>query len=125
MKREITIEIDTNELARYTDERLAVAWHVAQANPAEHGDVHAGQLVERIGSEIIRRWLRGVPPALYHHAATSYYWQNLTRFAKYTPGGPAGTPEWDLGTWTLKPDAPGLTQANPEPSTVDDAEETR
>ena len=54
----ITIEIDDNKLASYADEFLAVCWHVAQHNPAEYGDYLAGELVERIGREIICRWLR-------------------------------------------------------------------
>ena len=33
----ITIEIDDAKLASYTDERLALFWHVAQANPANVG----------------------------------------------------------------------------------------
>jgi hypothetical protein len=97
----ITIEID-GDLSRVTDSRLMLLWHVAQANPAPHGDKAAGRLVEKIGFEIIRRWLRGVPPELYHHQSRDYYWSWLGKFAKYEPGGPNGTPEWDEGTWVAR-----------------------
>ena len=63
----IAIAIDDASLAGYTDEYLAVCWHAAQHNPAEYGDAMAGELVERIGREIIRRWLKDIPPELWHH----------------------------------------------------------
>jgi hypothetical protein len=82
----ITIEIDDNKLASYTDEFLAVCWHVAQHNPAEFGDAMAGELVERIGREIIRRWLAGVQPELWHHQGRHHAQKWLREFAKYEPG---------------------------------------
>ncbi len=85
----ITIEIDDAKLGSYTDEFLAACWHVAQHNPAGHGDYMAGELAERIGREIIRRWLRGVQPELWHHQGRHHFSKELTRFAKYEPGGPA------------------------------------
>ncbi len=63
----ITIEIDDAKLASYADGFLAVCWHASQHNPAEYGDYMVGELVEHIGREIIRRWLRNVPPELWHH----------------------------------------------------------
>jgi hypothetical protein len=56
-KHEISIEVDDDRLGSYEDAHLAICWHLAQANPAPHGDRAAGELVERIGREIIRRWL--------------------------------------------------------------------
>jgi hypothetical protein len=99
----ITIEIDDEQLARYSDGRLALAWHVAQASPAQHGDHDAGQLAERIGREIIRRWLRGVDPELWRHQGRSYYWRELCRLATYEPGGDAGSPEFHHGRWVPRP----------------------
>ena len=61
-KHEITIEIDDTKLASYTDGYLAVCWHAAQHNPAPYGDYFAGELTERIGREIIRRWLKEARP---------------------------------------------------------------
>jgi hypothetical protein len=61
-KSAITVEIDDALLASYADSHLATLWHVAQANPAPHGDRHAGELAERIGREIIRRWLSASQP---------------------------------------------------------------
>jgi len=101
----ITIEIDDAKLAIYTDERLALFWHVAQANPAEHGDCMAGELVERIGREIIRRWIGGIRPELWRHQGRDHYWRELTRFAKYEPGGPADlhdTRAFHSGRWVPK-----------------------
>jgi hypothetical protein len=82
----ITIEIDDEKLTSYTYERLALCWHVAQHNPAEYGDYMAGQLVERIGREIIRRWLRGVQPELWHHQGRHHAHKWLSEFAAYQPG---------------------------------------
>ena len=100
-KHEITIVIDEAGLSRVTDECLAVWWHVAQANPA-YGFTSAtpGNLAEKIGREIIRRWLTGVQPELWHHQGRHYYWHELTKlgqwndegaFVPHVPAGPAGT----------------------------------
>jgi hypothetical protein len=82
----IAIEIDDTKLASYTDEFLAVLWQVAQHNPAEYGDSMAGELVEHIGREIIRCWLAGVQPELWHHQGRHHFSRELARFAKYEPG---------------------------------------
>jgi|SRR5579859_5527861 len=82
---QITIEFDADRLASYSDTYLATLWHVAQANPAPYGDWAAADLVKRIGWEIIRRWLRGVDPEMYHHQAEANYHQWLTLFARYEP----------------------------------------
>jgi hypothetical protein len=101
-KHVISIEIDEAQLGGYADSFLAVAWHVAQANPAPHGDKKAGELAERIGREIISRWLKGVSPELYRHQGGDYHWAQLTALARYEAGGPSGTPDWDNGTWVVK-----------------------
>jgi hypothetical protein len=112
----ITIEINDEKLASYTDEHLALCWHVAQANPAGYGDYMAGELVERIGREIIRRWIQGVPPELWHHQGQEHFRRELTRFAKYEPGGPADlhdTRAFHSGRWVPKitdDDSPGTVQ---------------
>ena len=80
---EITIRIERGELRRYTDEFLATAWHVAQANPAPIQDKEAGELAEYIGREIIRRWLRGTDPGMWHHQGRHHAAMNLSRFAKF------------------------------------------
>jgi hypothetical protein len=82
----IAIEIDDAKLAGYTDEYLAVCWHAAQHNPAEYGDAMAGDLVEHIAREIIRRWLKGVPPELWHHQGRHHPQKWLGEFATYEPG---------------------------------------
>lgn len=106
-KAAITIEIDTAALTTYSDTFLATAWHVAQANPADmFASEKPGKLVERVGWEIIRRWLGTVPPEMYHHQGNHYYWHQLVKFAKYQPG----SPEWDAGEWVLKGTADDVTQ---------------
>ncbi|GAA4699967.1 hypothetical protein [Phytohabitans rumicis] len=110
----ITIEIDDSKLSRYADSFLALAWHVAQANPAPFGDHRAGELVEHIGREIIRRWLGKVPPELWHHQGSHSPHKWLSQFARYTPGEghqslPAFSAEhreaFHAGHWSIKPEA--------------------
>jgi hypothetical protein len=100
-KIQITIEIDDSRLASHSDKQLALLWHVAQANPADQfEDQTAGQLVERIGREIIRRWLKATEPELSHHQGRHYYWKQLCKFARYEPGSPdPSNPEWHHGVW--------------------------
>lgn len=101
--RAITIEFDEHALSGYQDARLAMLWHVAQANPADGFESKApGEIAERIGREIIRRWLRDAPVELYHHQDHHYPWHQLTKFARYEPGGAAGTPEWAAGQWVAR-----------------------
>lgn len=93
---EITIKIERGELRRYSDEFLAAAWHVAQANPASIEDKEAGELAEYIGREIVRRWLRATEPAMWHHQGRHHAQMNLSRFAK-----------WDGEAWIAKTEADG------------------
>lgn len=115
-KHIISIEIDDTALRNYSDSWLAMAWHVAQANPVPYGDHEAGELVEHIGREIIRRWLGEVDPELWHHQGRDHYWSALTKFAKYEPGGPGGTPEWSQGRWVAKPDVDQADAGEPPQS---------
>lgn len=80
---EITIEIDERKFRNYTDQYIAMAWHVAQHNPVPYGDKQAGQLTERLAREIVRRWLRSVEPEVWKHQGDAHYWKHLTRFAKW------------------------------------------
>jgi hypothetical protein len=99
-KHEITIVIDEADLPRVTDQTLAVWWQVAQANPADgFATSEPGNLAETIGREIIRRWLTGVQPELWHHQGRHYYWHELTKLreqddkgesAPHAPAGLAG-----------------------------------
>ncbi len=97
----ITIKVDDGRLASYPDAHLAALWHVAQANPAPHGDPNAGQLAEHVGREVIRRWLRATEPELWHHQGRDHYWAELRKLATFQPGAddPA-SPQWLDGTWT-------------------------
>jgi hypothetical protein len=66
----------------------------------------AGDLAQKIGCEIIRRWLKATPPELYKHQGKDYYWDWLRRFAKYEPG--EGSPydrRWHQGQWVPLPAA--------------------
>ena len=99
----ITIEIDPDRLASVSDATLATYWHLAQANPADGFESkQPGELAERVGWEIIRRWLGGVEPELYHHQGRHYHWKQLTKFARYQSAGPAGSPEGEQGHWVAK-----------------------
>lgn len=82
-KQTVTIEVDLSVLGGCTDEHLAMLWHVAQANPAPFADKDACELVERLTFEIVRRWLGKVPPSLYTHKPTSYYWERLRHLGKW------------------------------------------
>lgn len=84
---EVTISIDTAALSNYSDGHLVALWHVGQANPAPHGDRAAGELTERIGREIIRRWLRATEPELWHHQGRDYFWSQLCRVGKWNAAG--------------------------------------
>ena len=99
-KIQITIEVYDARLGSYEDAYLAMLWHLAQVNPAPHGDRAAGELVERIGREIIHRWLKATPPNLWRHQGRDHYWHQLRQLATFTPGaGEAGSPEWHDGVW--------------------------
>lgn len=83
----ITIEFDPNALGGYTDEHLAMLWHVAQANPADGFDSgEPGDLAMNVGWEIIRRWLKTVPPVMYKHQQRHYHWHQLCKFARHENG---------------------------------------
>ncbi|PXY21104.1 hypothetical protein [Prauserella muralis] len=87
---EITIAFNEHSLVTYGDSYLAMLWHVAQANPADGFEENRpGEIAERIGREIIRRWLSKAPVELYHHQGQHYYHRELTKHGKWT--GPGGT----------------------------------
>jgi hypothetical protein len=100
-------------------------WHVGQANPDDGFEASiAGDLAERIGREIIRRWLRGITPEMYHHQGRHYYWHQLAKLATYQPpaDAPSGSPEWHRGQWiarTTQPPPASDTPASADPG--DDA----
>lgn len=109
-KTEITIEFDPDRLSSYTDERLALLWHLAQANPANgFENSRPGDLAMRVGWEIIRRWLAKVPPEMYNHQQSHYYRHQLGKFAVYRPG----TPDFHDGHYEARmiPDAGELRDA--------------
>lgn len=103
-EREITIKFDLGMLASYTDEFLAFLWHLAQHNPAPHGDPHAGDLASRVGAEIIQRWLKNAPVEMYRHQQRDYHWSELSKLAKYEPPAGARSTEdgWYEGVWVPK-----------------------
>jgi len=95
-KRAITIEFDDQMLTTVEDKYLATLWHVAQANPVDGFENKGpGEIAERIGREIIRRWLHNAPTEFFRHQGEHYHWKQLSKFARYQPGAP----EWDAGQW--------------------------
>ena len=109
-KTSITIDLDPDRLSACTDAHLAMLWHLVQANPAD-GFEHSqpGDLAAKVGWEIIRRWLKHVPPELYHHQQAHYTGHQLRKFAIYKPGGPAGDPAFHDGRWEARM-IPGTAQ---------------
>jgi len=65
----IQFQIDDSSLEHWTDQYLAQLWHIAQANPAPFGDSAACDFAERVGREIIRRFVSNQTPELWHHQA--------------------------------------------------------
>lgn len=63
----ITFQVDTAKLSHFEDAYLAQLWYIAQANPAEFGDMSAHDFAEQVGREIVRRWLAATPPELWNH----------------------------------------------------------
>lgn len=92
----IAVDVDADSLGSVTDQALAELWHLAQANPAPHGDEKAGDLVAAIGYEIVTRFLKMQMPELYNHQPRDFYWKTLTDNGK-----------WIDGVWTpIQPDQP-------------------
>jgi hypothetical protein len=116
-ERTIPITFDIDHLHNYTDEFLLTLWHVAQANPAPIGDHQAGDIVTKLGNEIIRRWLHGVEAPMYHHQPHHNYWWALTRIATYEPptGVQPGDPDWRNGRWIPKMAANDQADSNDRP----------
>lgn len=110
-EQSITVTFNLDHLNGYTDEHVATLWYVAQANPAPHGDPLAGDIAEKLGYEIIRRWLSKAEPEMYKHKAQDHYWEQLRRIARYVPppGVDVYDPDWHRGTWVVK-DEPGIPE---------------
>ncbi len=88
MKTAVTIEVDTDTLHNVTDAHLVNLWHVAQANPAPMADRDAGQLVEEVGREIIRRFIAERTPELWaRQGAHAYFCEALTLRGNAPDGG--------------------------------------
>jgi hypothetical protein len=85
----ITLTIDADRLASVEDAHLHALWHVAQANPAPHGDRSACALVEVITAEIVRRWLQQAPTERFKHVPTAHHWRTLVQHGNWR--GPGGT----------------------------------
>jgi hypothetical protein len=94
-KVSITIEFDPASLRTYQDSHLATLWHLAQANPAAHGDRTAGEVAESVAREIVRRWLRATEPELWKHQGRDHYWSELRRHGKWIDGKYTPTPAGD------------------------------
>lgn len=98
-EQQITITIELSRLREYGDQYLAALWHVAQLNPAPHGDHDAGDLAGKLQAEIARRWLARTEPLMYSHQQRDYYWEQLRRFASYKPGESG----FYAGEWVPRP----------------------
>lgn len=81
----ITFTIKSSELAHVSDQQLAALWHIAQANPAPMDDHAAADLAEKIGREIIRRFVSATPPELYQHQGQHPWWTRWCRMTGSLP----------------------------------------
>lgn len=102
----VTFDIDPAGLPTVNDSHLAALWHIGQANPAQHGDREAGELVKTVGIEIIRRWLANVPPELYAHQSDDYHWKTLMTHGAWSGPGGAWVPHPACATQTATPTEP-------------------
>lgn len=111
----ITIEVDSDMLAGYTDSHLAALWHAAQINPADgFASKEPGELAERIGREIIRRWLVSTEPELWHHQGYHHHWNTLRKLGKWTGPGGAFVPDPELIQASLvRADEQGESRGDP------------
>jgi hypothetical protein len=82
----ISIEVHPDDLTNYGAAHLAAVWHAVQISPVPHGDRATGDLVEVIGREIIRRWLKATTPELWHHQGRDYFWQELCKVGSWSDG---------------------------------------
>lgn len=62
----VQFELDSSNLEQWDDRYLAQFWQIAQANPVHFGDAEACAFAESVGREIIRRFVRGIQPELWH-----------------------------------------------------------
>lgn len=69
----ITVTFETDNLSSYTDQYVATLWHVAQANPVDgFKNREPGDVAERIGREIIRRFIKRIGPELWNHQGSHF-----------------------------------------------------
>ena len=102
---EIVVRIDPDNLTSVDDKYLAFLWHASQWNPAPFGDPIADSFTQKVGWEIISRWLAGQPAEMYKHQATHGIKHWLAAFAKYQPppGVDSGDRDWHRGRWGPRP----------------------
>lgn len=66
MKPGYTITISPpKDLTGITDTYLVSLWHLSQINPAPFGDPEACRFAEKVGREIIRRFIKNEGPELW------------------------------------------------------------
>lgn len=66
MKPPYSITLNVPEdLTGFTDVYLVGLWHLSQVNPAPFGDPDACRFAEKVGREIIRRFIAQVGPELW------------------------------------------------------------
>ena len=83
MNDRFPFNLNTDDLPLLTDQAIAMAWYIVQTWPGSFGDSALCDLVERVGHEIINRWLRGAPIPVWRRSGRDYYYAELTRFARW------------------------------------------
>ncbi len=101
MEHTIAIKFSADALPSYTDSFLAALWHLAQANPAPIDDREAGDIAEKIGREIIRRFLAATPPELWAHQGLHHLQMAACRQREATTASDSRPPaigeHWEAG----------------------------
>ena len=83
MNNRFPFNINTDDLPHLSDQAVAMAWYIVQTWPGTFGDADLCDLVERVGHEIINRWLRGAPIPVWRRSGCDYYFAELSRFARW------------------------------------------
>jgi hypothetical protein len=69
-----------------TDPALHVAGRCFETGTLRPISRKPGEIAERIGREIIRRWLATAPVELYHHQGHHHFWHQLTKLGSWKDG---------------------------------------
>lgn len=67
MSYTVTVVVNDDDLSGYNDVYLVALWHLSQINPAPFGDPTACRFADKVGLEILRRFIARIVPELWNH----------------------------------------------------------